>query len=89
MGADDVDRSNMGEGHYANYAEIGHNAYEFIFDFGQVWMDADPARVYIRVITTPETAQRVYAALKNALAAYRTAFGEVAPDVPPEPRRTP
>jgi hypothetical protein len=77
MGADDVDRSNRGEGRYANYAEIGHNAYEFVFDFGQVWLDGDPAMVYVRVVTNPETAQRLYGALDNALSAYRTTFGVI------------
>jgi hypothetical protein len=80
MGRDEVDRSNMGEGHYANYAEIGHNAYEFVFDFGQVWIDFDPATVYVRVVTSPETALHLYGALDNALSAYRTSFGEIGKD---------
>ena len=88
MGPDDVDRSSMGEGRYANYAEIGHNAYEFVFDFGQVWLDADPARVYLRVITTPETAQRLYGALDHALSAYRKDFGDIRQDPKSEPRRS-
>jgi hypothetical protein len=75
--SDQVDRSAMGEGRYANYAEIGHNAYEFVFDFGQLWLDGDAARVYLRVITTPETAERLYSALKDALAMYRDSFGEI------------
>ena len=75
-----MDRSSIGEGRYANYAEIGHNAYEFVFDFGQVWLDADPARVYVRVITSPETAQRFYGALDHALSAYRNAFGDITHD---------
>ncbi len=77
MRPDEVDRSNMGEGRYANYAEIGHNAYEFVFDFGQVWLDGDLARVYVRVVTNPETAQRLCGALDNALSAYRTTFGVI------------
>ena len=79
----------MGEGRYANYAEIGHNAFEFIFDFGQVWLDANPAHIYLRVITSPETAQRLYSALDNALAQYRTAFGDIREGAPPEPERRP
>jgi hypothetical protein len=92
MGADDereVDRSNMGEGRYANYAEIGQNASEFIFDFGQVWVDAGPAYVYVRVITTPETAQRILVALEDALSGYRRVFGDVGPDEQPGSGGTP
>jgi len=78
MGDEDVaDRSNLGEGRYANYAEIGHSAYEFVFDFGQGWLDAEPARIYIRVITSPETAQRILRALEDALTEYRRLFGDV------------
>lgn len=43
---DDADRSRIGEARYANYAEIGHNASEFVFDFGQVWFDGIAAGVF-------------------------------------------
>jgi hypothetical protein len=87
--ADDVDRTNLGEGRYANYAEIGHNAYEFVFDFGQGWLDADPARVYVRVITSPETAQRIFRALEDAIAEYRNTFGDISHDQKTRTRRIP
>jgi len=89
MESDDVDRSNMGEGRYANYAEIGHNVCEFIFDFGQVWLGAGPPCVCIRLITSPKAAQRIYGALDQALAQYRDAFGNIREDTQPETRRTP
>jgi hypothetical protein len=89
MASDDVDRSNMGEGRYANYAEIGHNVYEFIFDFGQFWLDATPPRVCVRIITSPETAHRIYDALETALAQYHNAFGDIRQEAQPETRRTP
>jgi hypothetical protein len=75
--ADVADRTNLGEGRYANYAEIGHSAYEFVFDFGQGWLDTEPARIYIRVITSPETAQRIFHALEDALTEYRKTFADV------------
>ncbi len=64
----------MGEGRYANSAEIDHNAYEFIFDFGQVWLDAAHSRICVRVITSPEIAQRIHYALDNALARHTTSL---------------
>jgi len=73
----EVDRSQVGEGRYANYAEIGHNASEFVFDFGQLWLNGDPARVYLRVITSPDTAQSLFDALNEALEQYRRKFGPV------------
>ena len=73
----DVDRSLIGEARYSNYAEIGHNASEFVFDFGQVWFDGIPAGVYLRVVTSPDTAQRLYELLNEALSQYRVVFGEI------------
>lgn len=77
MERDDVDRSHMGEARYSNYAEIGHNASEFVFDFGQVWFNGVPAGVYVRVVTSPDTAQRLYELLYQALSQYRDEFGEI------------
>lgn len=76
---DDIDRTRVGEGRYSNYAEIGHNATEFVFDFGQVWFDGTPAGVYVRVITNPDTAARLYELLDESLSQYRRAYGEITP----------
>ena len=76
---DDVDRTRVGEGRYSNYAEIGHNATEFVFDFGQVWRDGTPAGVYVRVITNPDTAERLSELLDESLNQYRSAYGEITP----------
>lgn len=81
MADDEIDRSLLGEARYSNYAEIGHNASEFIFDFGQVWFDGIPAGVYVRVVTSPDTAQRLYDLLNEALSEYGDAFGEIRRDV--------
>jgi hypothetical protein len=72
-----VDRSHIGEGHYANHAEIAYNFREFVFDFGQVWLGGKPAGVYVRVITSPDTAERIHALLDDALARYRWQYGEI------------
>ena len=72
-----VDRSAIGEARYSNYAQIGHNASEFIFDFGQGWVDEKPIRVYVRVVTTPDMAEEIYDQLCKALSQYRVAFGEI------------
>jgi hypothetical protein len=80
MEKDNVDRSHLGEGHYANYAEIAHNFREFIFDFGQVWLEGKPAGVYVRVITSPDTAERIHALLHEALGQYRREVGEIRQD---------
>ena len=45
----------MGElmGHYANYFKIGHNAFEYLFDFGQLRVESERAWMYSKVIATP------------------------------------
>ena len=73
----DIDRTQVGEGRYSNYAEIGHNASEFVFDFGQVWLDGTPAGVYVRIVTSPDTAERLYKLLNDSLSQYRDAYGEI------------
>lgn len=80
METDDVDRSQVPEGHYANYVEIAHNAREFVFDFGQVWVGSKPGRLWVRVITGPETAEAIYGLLRDALAEYGSKFGEIPQD---------
>jgi hypothetical protein len=74
------DRSQLGEGRYANYFEIGHNAFEFLFDLGQLGMDAEPARIYMRVITSPSGARKLCQLLNEALAEYLKAFGPIRQD---------
>jgi hypothetical protein len=41
------------EGRYANYFKVGHNAFEFVFDFGQYYPEIDEAELYTRIITSP------------------------------------
>jgi Protein of unknown function (DUF3467) len=77
MDSSQVDRSDIGEGRYANYVEIGHTANEFVFDFGQVWGNGDTRRLYVRVVTTPETAERLLEALKDGLTGYDRTFGDI------------
>lgn len=84
---DDIDRTRVGEGRYSNYAEIGHNATEFVFDFGQVWFDGTPAGVYVRVITNPDTAERLYELLDEALSRYRREYGQITPAAKAEKER--
>lgn len=38
---------------YANYFEIGHNAAEFVLDFGQAYSPAKERRLHTRIVTSP------------------------------------
>jgi len=58
------------EGRYANYFKVGHNAAEFIIDFGQCYSGNDQAELYTRIITSPEYAKSLLETLQRAVAQY-------------------
>ena len=70
----EIDRSGIVDGRYANYFEVGHNAYEFLLDFGQA-AAGEAVRMQVRVITSPEGARRLSELLGEALEEYRESFG--------------
>lgn len=72
-----ADRSALGEGRYANYFEIGHNAFEFLLDLGQLGLETEPARIYLRVVTSPDGARQLCQLLNEALVQYRRSFGPI------------
>ena len=55
-------------GRYANYFSIGHNAFEFVFDFGQAYeaqppQSAEQVDIHTRLIASPPSA-RVFLQVK-------------------------
>ena len=70
----DVDKTTLGKWEYANYFEVGHNAFEFYFDFGQ---GAERVKVYTRITTNPIAAQQLCDLLKSALAEYAHNYGTI------------
>jgi hypothetical protein len=41
------------EGRYANYFMVGHNAFEFVIDFGQYYSENEEAEPCTRIVTSP------------------------------------
>ena len=70
----DVDKSELGKWEYANYFEVGHNAFEFYFTFGQ---GDDRVKVYTRIMTNPIAAKHLCDVLKRALDEYVRDFGPI------------
>jgi hypothetical protein len=68
------------EGRYANYFEIGHNAFEFLLDFGQAYEAGGKAQMHTRVITNPKYAQALSKLLGESIARYERTFGTIAGD---------
>ena len=66
------------EGKYANYFKVGHNAFEFVLDFGQYYPENNKAEMYTRIITSPVYAKRLMKTLKDAIGQHEAQFGRVA-----------
>jgi len=65
------------EGRYANYFEIGHNAFEFLLDFGQWYFEGPEGRMHTRIVTSPMFARRLAETLNRALFQYEQLHGPV------------
>ena len=65
------------EGKYSNYFKIGHNAFEFMIDFGQYYPEIEEAELYVRIITSPIHAKALLETLNNSIESYEKAFGAI------------
>lgn len=68
------------EGRYANFFNVGHNAFEVVLEFGQCYEgDAQP-RVHTRIVTGPAYAKTLLGLLESCLRQLESDFGPVSPD---------
>jgi hypothetical protein len=70
---------------YANYCEVGHNAFEFLIDFGQFRPEAEMVRVHSRIVAGPVVAKLFARLLAEAVGRFEEAHGvivELADDDP-------
>ncbi len=72
------------EGRYANHLSVGHNAFEFVLDFGQCYSDGGQARAHTRIIVSPNYVKAFSEILCESIAQYEGAFG-LLPGVAPGP----
>lgn len=63
------------EGRYANYFKIGHNAFEFIFDFCQKYPGKCETKLNTRIITNPNYAKAFLHTLSESIMQYEKTFG--------------
>ncbi|MBW2057770.1 MAG: DUF3467 domain-containing protein [Deltaproteobacteria bacterium] len=62
------------EGRYANYFKVGHNAFEFVLDFGQLYPESTEAQVHTRIITSPIYAKTLFETLRESIEQYEKNF---------------
>jgi len=65
------------EGRYANYFQIGYNAFEFLLDFGQQYSDCKQETFHTRIITGPPYAKELLKVLGDTVEQYERAFGSI------------
>ena len=65
------------EGIYSNLALITHSAAEFVFDFTRILPGKPKAKVYARIIKTPQHAKSLLLALQENIKKYEEQYGEI------------
>jgi hypothetical protein len=65
------------EGRYVNYFTIGHNAFEFVLDFGQFYEGAESPLLHTRIITSPHCVKSMSDTIKRSIELYEEHFGTI------------
>ena len=65
------------EGRHPNYFKVGHNNFEFVLDFSQLYPESEEAELYTRVITNPKYAKPLLETLKESIEQYEQEFGAI------------
>jgi hypothetical protein len=65
------------EGQYANYFQVGHNAFEFVIEFGQYYPGNDGAELFTRIVTSPVYAKSLLDTLTTSIRAHEKTFGPI------------
>ncbi|KPJ60432.1 MAG: hypothetical protein AMJ46_06700 [Latescibacteria bacterium DG_63] len=65
------------EGIYSNMVLIAHSPYEFIFDFARYLPGVKKARVYSRIIMTPQHARSLLRTLEENVKKFEQKFGKI------------
>jgi uncharacterized protein DUF3467 len=64
-------------GEYANYLEVGHNAYEFVLHFGQAYEGDREPQVNTRIVTNPVCAKAFLETLQTSVRHFESEHGAV------------
>ncbi len=67
----------VGEGTYANFFVITNSPSEFIVDCGRILPGLPGARIYSRIVTTPNHAKQLLQLLEKNIQSYEKQFGEI------------
>lgn len=62
---------------YANYFEVGHNAFEFLIDFGQIDPQSGDVNINSRIAVGPTHAKLFSRLMEGAVAQFEDEFGAI------------
>jgi hypothetical protein len=65
------------EGIYSNFVLITHNPSEFVLDFARVLPGIPKAKVYARILMTPQHVKSLHKVLSENLERYENKFGKI------------
>ena len=65
------------EGIYSNFVIITHSPSEFILDFSRMLPGAKKAKVFSRIIMTPQNARALLTTLENNIQKFETEHGPI------------
>lgn len=75
------------EGIYSNLVLISHSTSEFILDFARMLPGVPKAKVYSRIVMTPQNAKSLHAVLARNLETYEQKHGKITAAGTPESTR--
>ncbi len=73
----DLNESTHLEGRYANVFKVGHNAFEFLLDFGQFYPEPGVSQLHTRIITAPSYAKALLQTLRESIEQYERTYGSI------------
>ena len=68
------------EGRYADVFRIGHSAFKFVLEFGQVALGQEATQFHTRVIMAPDNARDFVEMLGQSIRQYEGKFGPINAD---------
>lgn len=75
----------VGEGVYSNFCMITHSPSEFIIDFGRIVPGLPNAKIYSRILSTPQHAKQFLKILQQNIENFESKHGEInMPGMPDE-----
>jgi hypothetical protein len=67
----------IGEGTYANFFMVTYSPSEFILDFGRILPGLPDARIYSRVLSTPQHVKQLLQILQKNVEQFEKQHGEI------------